>query len=40
MRLALAQMKMDTSMDRNLAMTIQYMERAAAYRTAAVPVQS
>ena len=29
MRLALAQMKMDTSIDRNLAKTIQYMERAA-----------
>lgn len=29
MRLALAQMKMDTSIDRNLAKTIRYMERAA-----------
>ena len=29
MRLAFAQMKMDTSIDRNLAKTIQYLERAA-----------
>ena len=29
MKLAMAQMKMDTSIDRNLAKTINYMERTA-----------